>query len=434
MIQVQSQPDMLVFSFGEVFPEPWTLYKSIQCLPAGSYIKFTKNRLEGPLSFCQVSDIFSNAMQSSIHGSRDDALDSIALTVKDSVRAHQIADVPVGSFLSSGLDSLMISALASTGAPLNTLTLSFDEYAGTQFDESPLAVELAERFATKHSTINVSKSDFEFQCEKLISDMDQPTIDGVNTWFVARAASQEGMKVALSGVGGDELFASYPSFRDVPRLLSLMKPFSLVPGLGSSLRFLLNPLLQSSSSPKYAGLVEYGFRPSGAYLLRRGLYMHWELAKVMDPQMAKEGWKDLNLFYELDKLIPLSNKNSSLDSEVKSRAMVSVLEMSGYMRNQLLRDTDWASMAHSLEIRTPFVDLKLLKDVIPWFVKFPDLSKPEITDRIVPRLPNHILMRPKTGFSIPVREWLLSGQEVPDRGLRGWSRYIYQKFTGYDNK
>ncbi len=179
--------------------------------------------------------------------------------------------------------------------------------------------------------------------------MDQPTIDGVNTWFVARAAASQGIKVALSGVGGDELFASYPGFAELPRINRLARPLSRFPAVGRRLRKLTVPFLSRHTSPKYAGLLEYGGSLGGAYLLRRGLFMPWELPQVMDADMARQGCGR-----------PAHAGNSWTAPHhappTRSRLAISALEMSWYMRNQLLRDTDWTGMAHSLEIRVPFVD------------------------------------------------------------------------------
>jgi asparagine synthase (glutamine-hydrolysing) len=265
----------------------------------------------------------------------------------------------------------------------------------------------------------------------MFAAMDQPSIDGVNTWFVARAAAQQGIKAALSGVGGDELLGSYPSFRDVPRLTRLAKPFTLIPGMGRTFRRLSHPFLTRLTSPKYAGLLEYGTSTGGAYLLRRGLYMHWEMSAVLDPELARAGWRDLHAFEELNRItLPRCLAGAGRD-KAQQRLSISALEMNCYMRNQLLRDTDWAGMAHSLEIRVPFVDIELLKISTPWLAVYPDIGKSEIAARIAPNLPAEVLNKPKTGFSVPVREWLLAGQPLlQERGLRGWARYVHRTFAG----
>ena len=199
---------------------------------------------------------------------------------------------------------------------------------GSANDESPLAEQLAAQLGTRHATVMVRKADFIEQREQLLAAMDQPSIDGVNTWFVSQAAASQGIKVALSGLGGDELFASYPSFADLPRIRNLARPFARWPALGKGLRRASLPLLSRFTSPKYAGLLEYGGTLGGAYLLRRSLYMPWELGQVLDADLARQGWQDLQCRAGLD---------ATTADIPQDRLAVSALEMSWYMRHQLLR-------------------------------------------------------------------------------------------------
>ena len=149
----------------------------------------------------------------------------------DSVRHHLVADVPVGVFLSAGIDSTTLAALASEIVPgsLNSITLGFREYQGTENDETPLAEQVARQYGTAHRTIWVEQSDFQTELPSLLDAMDQPTIDGVNSYFVSYAAVRAGLKVAISGLGGDEIFGGYPSFRQIPRMVAMMNPASGIP-------------------------------------------------------------------------------------------------------------------------------------------------------------------------------------------------------------
>src|SRR5205807_2273736 len=165
--------------------------------------------------------------------------------------------------------------------------------------------------------------------DHLFDAMDRPSTDGVNTFFVSLAAKQANLKVALSGLGGDELFASYPSFHDIPRTAQLLKPFAQWRSFGSAVRVVSAPLLKRLTSPKYAGLFEYGGSDSGAYLLRRGMFMPWELPELLDPDFVKEGWAELQTLLRLDETI---------DGIQTPRLKISALEMNWYMRHQLLRD------------------------------------------------------------------------------------------------
>src|SRR5207249_1791235 len=156
-------------------------------------------------------------------------------------------------------------------------------------DETELAAGVAERLGTEHRTIWITKRDFEDEAGRLLARMDQPTIDGVNSYFVSKAAARSGLKVALSGLGGDELFGGYPSFRQIPFLVKFLRPFHSLRPLARGFRIISAPMLKRWTSPKYAGVLEYGGSYGGAYLLRRGLFMPWELPEVMDSDFARTG-------------------------------------------------------------------------------------------------------------------------------------------------
>lgn len=404
------------FLWGSV-PEPYTLYKGIRALPAGSTLWVSAPGERRPAPFFSVVDTLSAAATG--HSvDREEGRRQLRAALLDSVQHHLVADVPVGVFLSAGLDSTTLTALAaeSGSAALHTATLAFDEYRGTENDESVLAETAARHYGTTHQTRWVSRRDFQYERERLFDAMDQPTIDGVNTYFVSKAAVASGLKVAISGLGGDELFGGYPSFREIPRLVGLLSPFRQVPAAGRMFRWMSAPALKRFTSPKYAGLLEYGGSYGGAYLLRRGFFMPWELPEILGDGMTREGWQELQ---------PLMRLDETIRGAVSDRVKISALEMSWYMRNQLLRDADWAGMAHSLEIRVPFVDAELLRRLAPLLSgTFPDKRDMARTPRRP--LPPQILDRRKTGFAVPVREWLMhdGGHRHGERGLRGWARQV----------
>jgi len=399
-------------------PEPWTLYRGIRALPAGHWLAVDAAGAAAPVRWCDIGAELAEAAGSPATLGRADAIQSVAAAIRASVRAHTIADVPVGAFLSAGIDSAMIAdLLAEPGQRPHLLTLGFAEYAGSANDEVPLAEELARRLDAWHSTLIVGRQDFEDEREKLLTAMDQPSIDGVNTWFVARAAARMQLKVVLSGLGGDELFASYPSFHQVPRLARFGRMFRGAPRLGRWLRHSaarLSPPLP----PKSAGLLEYSASVGSAYLLRRCLYTPWELPALLGRELAETGLERLQTQ-------PMLGRTTAGNGN--QRLQVSALEMSWYMRNQLLRDADWAGMAQSLEIRLPLVDIDLLRSAAPIFAAHPDIRKAELAAVAAPRISPQVLHRPKTGFSIPVRDWLLPHSGGKGRGLRDWARFIYRR-------
>jgi len=234
--------------------------------------------------------------------------------------------------------------------------------------------------------------------------MDQPSIDGVNTWFVSKAASELGLKVAISGVGGDELFGGYDTFASVPRLISHMSGPARVPGVGKLSRALLRAALAVARQipAKAAGLVEYGGTYPGAWFLRRGLFMPWELPSLLGADAAREGLKTLDL------LALIGQAMEPVPST--SFAKVALMESGLYMKNQLLRDTDWAGMAHSLEVRTPLVDRTLLEALAP-ILATTGGGKQLLAKSPAEPLPDEIVERSKSGFSVPTAQWAMNAGE-----------------------
>lgn len=425
--RVETAPDPAghvgFYLWGSV-PEPYTLYKGIRALPAGCTLRVSTGGLERPREFFSLPKVFAEAEAAHSRLRPDEVGEALASALRDTVRHHLVADVPVAVFLSAGLDSTTLATLANQEAatPLRTITLGFREYIGTENDETVLAEAVARQLGTVHRTRWITRADFEAERERILAAMDQPTIDGVNTYFVSQAAAEAGIKVAISGLGGDELFAGYPSFQDIPRMVRLFSPFRALPALGRMFRLVAGPLLKRFTSPKYAGLLEYGGTYSGAYLLRRGLFMPWELPQLLDADMVRDGWRELQ---------PLVRLEETLAGIATDRFKVSALELSWYMRNQLLRDADWASMAHSLEIRVPLVDIELVRRLAP-LLAVTLLDKHCVARTLRVPLLSEVLHRRKTGFSVPVREWLIlcRSRQIKARGLRGWAREVLALYPG----
>ncbi len=338
----------------------------------------------------------------------------------DSVRHHLVADVDVGVFLSSGIDSTVLAALAAeVGGRLRTVTLGFAEYRGTENDETPLAEQMAKQIGSDHSTIWVTREDFRNSVEELLERMDQPTIDGVNSYFVARAAKEAGLKVALSGLGGDELFAGYTDFVDIPRIVRLVRAIPARDALGVPARKAVARLLAHFASTKYASLIEYGGDYAGAYLLRRAVFLPWEVQEILG-DAAGTSEHELAIMRDV-----IADTLTHSAPAVK----VSALESAWYMRNQLLRDADWASMTHSVEVRVPLVDWKLWREVAALGLIAPYKGKRALSATPAKALPNAVLARKKTGFTVPMRAWMVEGEQgrASDRGLRGWARHVYTR-------
>ena len=394
-------------------PDPYTLYRGVFALPAGTTLSVRAGAPVGaPRPYFSIRQTLLAAQDAGPREFGPADRGALAEALADSVCHHLVADVPVGLYLSAGVDSSLLAGLAAPRVgSLRTLTLGFDEYRGTPDDETPLAREIAAAAGTAHEVHWISPDDFLQVRASVLEAMDQPSTDGVNSWLVSRAAARAGMKVALSGAGGDELFGGYPSFRDVPRMRRWLAPARWVPWIGRLARRVSRPALGRWTSPKYAGLLEYGGSDAGAYLLRRALWMPWELQEVLDPASVQAG---------LERLATLEALQGTLQGLHSSRARVTALESAWYLRHQLLRDMDWAGMAHGVEVRVPLVDAVLLERMAPWLVGPRPPTKADAAEATLAPLRERTLARPKTGFSVPVREWI--GE--PSRGLRGWAREV----------
>ena len=411
------------FLFGSV-PDPHTCYSAIQAVPAGSTLSLKLGNTARQASFCSLSDELARFGQQPRTMSQADARKTLERALCDTVRAHRVADVPVGIFLSAGIDSTCLLAASSSNesTPLEAVTLGFEELAGSTADEVPLARLVANFYGAPHQAHTITSEDFQAELPRILEVMDQPSIDGINTYFISRAAASAGLKVMFSGVGGDELFGGYPSFVQVPQMTRLLGPFGRLPALATGFRRLTTPVFRQFTSPKYAGLLEYGPSWPGAYLLRAGLFMPWELEDIIDGDLARTGLQQLDILEQLDQTV----------KEIPGALpRTSALELAWFMRNRLLRDADWASMAHSVELRAPFVDMELLRMIGPIQASGSPLAKSDLASCHSREAARMLENRPKTGFAIPVERW--TADRLPDgprhrwRGLRGWSYLVMQQ-------
>src|SRR5712692_1227746 len=245
--------------FGSV-PEPFTLYRDVRALPAGHTQWVDAAGPREPKPFTNFAEVLSSGASNPTPAA--ELPERVRAGVLDSVRAHLLADVEVGIFLSAGVDSgALLGLMRDVGQrEIRAITLAFEEFRGTSEDEAPLSARVCEHYGARHIVKRLSKREFFEDLPAILEAMDQPSIDGVNTWFVAKAAKEAGLKVALSGLGGDELLGGYPSFLDLPRWRRRFGPLAAVPGLGRAARPLIRALAPgfARERPKAAGLLEYG--------------------------------------------------------------------------------------------------------------------------------------------------------------------------------
>lgn len=406
-------------------PEPYTFFRDIRCVPSGAVVTVQPDSgltvRQGPT----VADLLAHASTQPIAQSAGERQEVLREALLDSLKAHMTADVPVGLLLSAGLgSSAMAGLLSELPSQPDALTLGFSTIDLQA--EADVAAATAKWYGLQHHMQYFGPENYAAVYEDVLEAMDQPTIDGINTYMVSRVAKHFGFKVVLSGVGGDEIFGGNASFHHVPQIKRSASWADAIPGLGKAVRVIAAPAVRRLTSPKLASLLEYGATTQGAYLLRRGLFMPWELKKVIDPGLAAAGLQIL----ESDPLSGLYIP-SGLPENVADRASVHMLEMTMYMRHQLLRDSDWAGMANSVEVRVPLADWKLLTTLAPYIVRGA-FSKQDMAVSPQRPLPPSVLNRIATPFNLPVRDWIQSGihGEKPKPGLRGWALHLQSVFSG----
>lgn len=406
-------------------PEPYTFFRDIHCVPSGAVVTVPLGERLAVRQGPTVADLLAHAGTQQIAQSAGERQEVLRAALLDSLAAHMTSDVPIGLLLSAGLgSSAMAGLLSESPFKPDAITLGFNTIDLEA--EAEVAAATAQWYGLQHHMQFFGPDNYAAVYDDVIEAMDQPTIDGINTYMVTRVAKHFGFKVVLSGVGGDELFGGNPSFHHVPRIRRSVSWASRIPGLGKAVRIAVAPAARRFTSPKLASLLEYGATTQGAYLLRRGLFMPWELRKVMDPDLAAEGLRIL----EAD---PLSGLDipSGMPAHFADRASLHMLEMTMYMRHQLLRDSDWAGMANSVEVRAPLADWKLLTTLAPYIVRGA-FSKQDMAVSPHRPLPPAVLNRVAIPFNLPVREWIQAGVrgQKPKPGLRGWALHLQSVFSG----
>ena len=389
--------------WGSIAP-PRTLYRKIRALPAGSWLRVRDGAPGEPVAFFRLEDELARAQAMR----PDEAAEAARAALLDSVRHHLVADVPVGAFLSGGVDSsALVGLMAELGtAPIRTVTLAFDDPA---LDESALARLAAQRYGTDHHEVSIRVDAMREEIGAAIRSLDLPSVDGINTYFVSQAAAKTGLKVAVSGVGGDELFGGYTTFERFPSLRRHHERVRSLPGGAALLRAAANglPVHASPRLAKLARAAAFGGDDAGAYWAIRGLFSPAEVERLLEPELAREA-------ASLDPRQELRERLRVEDLSPDER--VCALEIRRYLQVQLLRDTDATGMRHSLEIRTPLVDRDLLRAVarIPAPLRRQGPAKRALRDAVRPPIPDELWNRRKRGFLLPFDAWLREGGLLAD--------------------
>lgn len=359
---------------------PLTIVEGVRQLLPGHSLK-VKATDSGSLK-CTLAKFTTDEHESPRAQTRDEAVVQLRAELEESIRAHLVSDVPLGVFLSGGMDSSALVALMSQVSAQRPKTFS------VVFDEADLSEEqysrlVAQRFDTDHCEIRLGEDQLLEMLPEAIAALDQPSMDGVNTFVVSRAVKHAGVTVALSGLGGDELFAGYPSFRRALKFASMPRSSKRVLRAAAAVGGSFSS--GSVRREKFMQLVGSGGSPEEVYRISRQLF-----ATSFGPQIN-------------------TDKGRS-DPDIVNA--ISRLELEGYMANTLLRDTDAMSMAHSLEVRVPFVDAKVVNYVLSlpgeWKLtrEHTDLPKRLLADAVADLLPRDFLARRKMGFTLPFEKWM----------------------------
>jgi asparagine synthase (glutamine-hydrolysing) len=375
---------------------PSTVLEGVYSLPAGTFMKVTDNEQE-IVPYWRLSDSARIEMRGMDY---EDVLASVKFKLKESVKRRLISDVPLGVFLSGGIDSSAIVALAAeeTETPLKTFTIDFRE---EDFSEAKYAEEIAAKYGTKHHRISLDPEELIRQLPDAIKAMDHPSGDGINSYVVSGAAKAQGITVALSGLGGDEVFAGYPIFKQFHALQNkkwLLSFPKFVRDFAGSFMEMRNPGIASSKTRSVLNQDRFDLE-----------YIYPFSREVASPNQNSELLSDRN------------NKESSVYRIVKEGvgygnpgfslpllSHVSYAELVTYLENVLLRDTDQMSMAHALEVRVPFLDHELVSMVmgIGDKHKYPHKPKKLLVDALGGDLPTSITDRTKMGFTFPWTVWM----------------------------
>jgi asparagine synthase (glutamine-hydrolysing) len=366
-------------AFGSVY-EPFTIVDGVMALLPGC-VAVTDGKEMQTTTYWSIADTHRDSRQVDVRSA-----------LRSAILSELEADVPVGIFLSGGIDSSAIVSIAASAArqPVHTFTVTFDESA---YNEEKHAAEVASRYGCDYHQVHLSADAALSEIDKVLVVLEQPSADGVNTYFIAKAARASGLSVALSGLGGDEVFAGYRNFRSFGPMLALGKaaaPFTRFFGSERSSAF----GKVSTRVRKTVAVMRAGGNPSRTYAALRSMFDDQQVSALQSESHRSE-------FAAENAVASCGNGDDKVN-------LFGRLELANYLRNTLLCDADVMSMAHSLEVRVPLLDHILLEGVlrIPGAEKLSSSVNKPLLVKAADALPSSIVHRPKMGFLLPLEEWL----------------------------
>lgn len=395
------QAPVFLLAYGHL-PEPVTTLKHVQPLPKGCFLKY--NTITAATSMQSFRHFSFSSEITTVSNARN----VVKTALQDAVQRQMTADAPLGVFLSGGIDSSVVALLADDKhRQLNTLSIYFNE---AEYSEKQYQDAVAKKLNAAHHSFLLTEKEFNKSFDQVRADMDLPSSDGINSWFISRHAAELGLKAVLSGIGGDELFGGYPSF-------SRMKAAQLLqhaPGAALQAAGATGNKFKRAVYLKLEGM-------KGIYLFLRGYFVPAEIAKQLGMD-EKEVWKILR-----------EQPSISHPENVESGNAASYMEFNMYMQNQLLRDADVMSMAHGLEVRVPFLDNEVISPVMAMEekIKFSGpFPKQLLIDSFKDIMPEEIWNRKKMGFSFPFAQWMKSNDAVKELSYSS-NRHIRSTVKGF---
>ena len=379
-------------------PAPRTLYRGIVNLPPGHSLKLDR---DGRSSTQPWWSLPTHRQPHRVAGNYAEFVHGLRAQLDDTIRAHCVADVPVGAFLSGGMDSTAVAGLMvrSGASKLKTFSIGFEE---TGYGEQTSARAAAQFLGTEHHEEILTGARIAADLPRIIAAFDQPTGDGINTYYASALASRNGVKVALSGLGGDELFGSYPSFGDLPKLQRLLPWWRRLPA--TTRQWIVAKLRDrpQARARKLADFLTHARDLHELASLQRRVLPEVSRLALLAPEAR-------SLAARLGPHHPMLDDFTFELTGADDFQIVSAWELRTYMTNVLLRDSDVMSMSHSLELRVPFVDTRLLEWLWPqpdYFKRDPRAPKRALADAVADVVPLSIRQRPKQGFTLPFPLWM----------------------------
>ncbi|MDF3079284.1 MAG: hypothetical protein K0S09_3173 [Sphingobacteriaceae bacterium] len=394
---------IFLLAFGHI-PEPYTTLRNVRMLQKGHYLvrkHYTGASTTVAYKVFRYKPAITNEQE---------ALEMIRQSMHTSLKRQLIADAPLGVFLSGGIDSSLLTLLANEyqGKNLNTLSVNLQE---TDFSEKRYQDLVTERAAGQHHEYYFRYQDFVRNFQQILSSMDQPSTDGINSWFVSKCAHENGLKAVLSGIGADELYGGYPSFRRISGIQALRKAPKKI-----------FKLAEKSSNIKWRRAYYLSYEhPVGEYLFLRGFYSPGTISMLLDADQR-----------EVDRVLSSLPVHRELDS-LHAGNRASWMEINYYMQDQLLKDTDYMSMSHGLEVRVPFLDDAVIETAMaisPELKYQKGLGKILLINAFKELLPEAIWNRNKMGFTFPFQEWMRRFDPIanPEHYRNPTARKLIERF------